>query len=231
MQPRIDKIVVDFISQLTANNNKTWFDANRSFYTEARSAFLQFGEAFISRVAEFDPTVGELDVKNCVFRINRDVRFSPDKSPYKRHFGLFVARGGKNSRLPGYYFHLQPSDNSVFCSGNYGLNSEELRQLRTEICNFPEELHAIVSDLPKAGLRLSDNEGKLKKLPRGFEIDERYSEYLKYKTLNAIVGYSDKEVLSENFFDTLCRHAEAAHALNDFYLRALETEVEEDYGL
>ena len=226
MTKRIDPIVYQLLRDLAANNNKPWFDAHKEYYQQARKSFLDFCESFLETVAEIDPTIGPLETKNTVYRINRDVRFSPDKSPYKRHFCIFAAPGGKNSRLPGYYLHIQPGYN-LFGSGNYGLDAEELRRLRTEICNFPEELAAIVeSESFCSRLTLAQDE-KLKTLPRGYDIEPRYAEYLKHKTLSALRTYTDEEVMSEDFLDVLRADMELARPLNQFFRRALETEQEE----
>lgn len=226
MTRKIEPLVYQFLKDLAANNNKPWFDAHREYYQQARNAFLSFCESFLETVGEIDPTIGPLDTKGTVYRINRDVRFSPDKSPYKRHFCIFAAPGGKNSRLPGYYLHIQP-DYNIFGSGNYGLDAEELKRLRTEICNFPEELAAIVeSDAFRARLSLSDDE-KLKTVPRGYEIEPRYADYLKHKSLSAFRTYTDEEVMQDNFLDILKADMELARPLNAFFRRALETEAED----
>ena len=230
MVTTMDRRVLRFLRDIAANNNKSWFEAHRDEYEAAREAFHTFGQAFIDIVYKEDPKIGEQQAKDCTYRINRDVRFSADKSPYKRHFGLFAATGGRKSRLPGYYLHIEPG-NSLFCSGNYGLTSEELRRLRTEIANFPEELDEIVCGEEFASnMELSD-EDKLKTKPKGYEIAEGYEEYLKYKTLNAVMRFTDAEVESGDFIKKLKKAVRLSHPLNDFYRRALETEVEEDYGL
>ena len=223
--------VLTFLEDIRDNNNRAWFEANRARYEAARSAFLSFVEFMIVAVQAVDPGVGEQEAAKCIYRMNRDIRFSPDKSPYKRHFGAFVAPGGRKSVLPGYYLHIQPGNESFFCTGNYGLSAELLKRLRTEVANFPEELDAIVTAPAfKERMTLSDDE-KLKTLPRGYVIEPRYQDYLKYKSLNAVARYSDNEVTSPGFGRRLKADIALGQPLNAFSRRALETEAEEDLGL
>lgn len=227
---KIDPEILTFLREIKVNNNKPWFDAHRAQYEQARASFLVFVSKFIEMVQAADPGVGEQEPKQCVYRFNRDIRFSPDKSPYKRHFGAFVCPGGRKSVLPGYYLHIEP-DNMFFCTGNYGLPSDMIKRLRTEICNFPEDLEAILEDKAfKSRMTLWDEE-KLKSMPRGYEIDPRYAEYLKFKSLNARVDYTEAEITSEGFSDMLSRDIEISKPLNDFFRRALETEPEDDGDL
>ncbi len=231
MTDSISPLILTFLSDIKENNNKPWFDANRAIYDAAKAEFLSFTEFFIEAVRSVDGGIEEQEPAKCIYRINRDVRFSPDKSPYKRHFGAFVAPGGRKSVLPGYYLHVQPGDESFFCTGNYGLSAELLRRLRTEVANFPEELDAIVSSPAFRGrLRLADDE-KMKVLPRGYSCDERYADYLKYKSLNAIVRYSDSELLAPGFGARLREDVALGQPLNAFFRRALETEPEEELPL
>ena len=224
---KIEPIVLDFLRQLAVNNNKAWFDSNRSFYEAARKSFYSFAGEFLQLVAEIDPSVGLNEVKNSVYRINRDLRFSPDKRPYKQHFSVFAAPGGKNSRLPGYYFHLEPSA-SLIGSGQYGLSSEEVKRLRREVCNFPEDLIEIVEREPfSSRMQLSDDE-KLKTFPRGYPTDFVGAEYLKYKSLSGFVHYSDEEMLDDGFAERLAEDVRILRPLNGFFTRALTTEPEDD---
>lgn len=223
----IEQQIFDFLRQIKVNNNKPWFDAHRAQYEAAREAFLGFVAEFIKMCQAVDPAVGDQEPRQCVYRFNRDIRFSPDKSPYKRHFGAFVCPEGRKSHMPGYYFHLEPGT-VFFCTGNYGLPPALLKRLRTEIANFPEDLDAIVTSEPFASrMELWDDE-KLKTLPRGFDIDPRYADYLKFKSLNAKVDYTEGEVCQPAFLDTLRRDIEISAPLNAYFRRALETEPEDE---
>ncbi len=103
------KQILDFLSDLRANNNREWFNANKSRYKEAEAKFGELGERLIGLVGGFDPSVRGLTLRDCTYRIYRDTRFSHDKTPYKTHFGLYICPGGKKSGNAGYYFHVEPT--------------------------------------------------------------------------------------------------------------------------
>ena len=97
-----------FLKDLKKNNNKPWFDAHRKEYEAAKIDFATFIQAVIDKHSKSDPTIKSTVAKDCMFRINRDVRFSKDKSPYKTNMGAYINRGGKKSVFAGYYLHWHP---------------------------------------------------------------------------------------------------------------------------
>ena len=98
--------VLQFLQDLRMHNDRAWFEANRARYTAAQAAFNRMAEQLIPAIASFDGRIRNLTVAQCTYRIYRDLRFSPDKTPYKTHFGAYICPGGKNSGYAGYYFHL-----------------------------------------------------------------------------------------------------------------------------
>lgn len=100
----------------------------------------------IHDLATLDPVIGRLDPRDCIFRINRDIRFSADKSPYKTQFGAFIAPGGKQSGNAGYYIHLEPRGNSFIAGGVYLPPVPVLMNIRSYIDEHGRELRAILSD-------------------------------------------------------------------------------------
>jgi len=99
---------IKFLKDLKKNNTKEWFDANKKTYESAKKDFLDLTESVLRGIAAKDKSLSHLESKKCVFRINRDVRFSKDKSPYKTNMGMSVSKGGKSAMAAGYYFHLEP---------------------------------------------------------------------------------------------------------------------------
>src|SRR6476660_1610082 len=96
-----------FLKDLKKNNNKTWFDAHRKQYEAAKNDFENFIQSVLDKHSKNDADLKELTAKKCMFRINRDVRCSKDKSPYKTNLVASMDKGGKKSGLAGYYFHLE----------------------------------------------------------------------------------------------------------------------------
>ena len=101
-------LVLDFLNQLKTNNNREWFQENKKWYEAAKKEVETFVTAMITSISAIDPALQTPAMKDCMFRIFRDVRFGADKSPYKTNFGAFIARGGRKSNFPGYYFHFEP---------------------------------------------------------------------------------------------------------------------------
>src|SRR6056297_2224221 len=100
--------VLQFLQELSDNNNRAWFNENRKRYEESREKILFLTDIFINEIRKFDPGIPPISPKDCMFRIFRDVRFSKDKRPYKTNFGSFIAKGGRKSENAGYYFHIEP---------------------------------------------------------------------------------------------------------------------------
>ena len=105
-----------FLVNLKKNNNKEWFDTNRKLYELAKVDFANLVESVIKQVEKKDTSIAGLTAKDCMFRINRDVRFSKNKEPYKTNFGASITAGGKKSILAGYYFHLEPGQKNYLLS-------------------------------------------------------------------------------------------------------------------
>ena len=104
---------IRFLRDLSKNNQKEWFEKNRNRYESTKKELEAFTGEIIKKVTSFDESVAHLQVKECLFRINRDVRFSKNKSPYKNHMAMYLSKGGKKAVNPGYYFHLEPGNSFV----------------------------------------------------------------------------------------------------------------------
>ncbi len=142
----IAKDTVLFLSQLKDNNNKEWFEKNKLRYKSAQQDILNFVSTWIQVLANKYPEFVDINPKNCLFRINRDVRFSKNKDPYKTNLGAFIVNGGKNSGNAGVYLHIEPN-NCFFGAGKYVPESEDLSKIRQEIdYNFSEFLSIIENE-------------------------------------------------------------------------------------
>lgn len=216
----IPKVVFDFLDDLRLNNNREWFNDNKKIYEEARQAFETFTADFIRVTSEIDSTIGMPSPKDCMYRIYRDLRFSPDKTPYKTDMCCAVSSKGKNGLQPKYYFSVEP-ENTFMGGGRYCLSAEELQKVRREICNFPEDIIAAVeSESFRSRLSLWDN--KLKTFPKGFNTDFVGAEYLKYKAFSSIVEYHDEECWNPDFESKVRQDIMLAMPLNRFLSQALD---------
>ena len=196
MEP-IKKSTLDFINTLKYNNNRDWFIKNRSLYLEAKDNFESFVQEIINKVIDFEPIMKGLEVKSCVYRINRDIRFSNDKSPYKTHFGAFIVRGGKKNgdKFAGYYIHIEP-EKSIIAGGAYMPPTPWLSAIREMINEEPEKLVKIINtkDFIKYFGKIEGE--KLKKAPKGYLSDNLYIELLKFKSYLVVNEVSDELVLN-----------------------------------
>lgn len=183
-----------FLKEIKIHNNREWMQDNKAMYEEAKQEFLQFAVEVISGLSQVDQDLIGLDPKKCVFRINRDIRFSKDKSPYKTNFGMYLSEGGKNSGKAGYYFHLEP-DQSMIAGGIYKPDSQALTKIRQEVDYNGGELKRIIEE-PAFYELFGPLQGEtLKKAPKGYQEDHPNIEVLKLKSYLAIHGVSDEEVL------------------------------------
>ncbi len=170
--------IFQFLTDLTANNNREWFRNHRERYDAAAARFNAFAEDVLQRVVEFEPACAHLRVKDTLYRIYRDTRFSPDKSPYKRHLGSYINPLGKKSLHGGYYFHIEPG-HCLVAVGSYGLPSDTLRAIRWSIVANPDRLLKILAEPELAALRPTLGENHLKTLPAGFPRDFAHPELLR----------------------------------------------------
>jgi uncharacterized protein (TIGR02453 family) len=216
--PQIEQSTLDFLSDLKYHNEREWFLKNRKRYDDAKNNFESFVQAVINRIAEFDPILKGLEVKSCTYRINRDIRFTNDKTIYKTHLGAFIVKGGKKSgdRYAGYYVHVEPGDNSMIAGGAYLPPMPWLTAIREKI---DEQGDTFIKILNNKDFRdfFGEIEGeKLKSAPKGYSRDNRYIEYLKMKSFLASKMISDKDVTSAECFDLILKGARAMKPLNDF---------------
>jgi uncharacterized protein (TIGR02453 family) len=217
MEP-IKKSTLDFLTAIKCNNNRDWFMANRSLYLEAKNNYESFVQEIINKVIEFDPILKGLEVKSCVYRLNRDIRFSNDKSPYKSHLGAFIVRGGKKNgdKFAGYYFHVEPGGKSLIAGGAYMPPAPWLSAIREKISESPDEIVKIINS-KKFKKYFGKIEGeKLKKMPKGYPADHPQIELLKYKSYLIMNEVSDKMVLSDEYFDYVIDVFKAMKPFNDY---------------
>ena len=206
---------LQFLRNLEKNNNREWFNENKTLYQEAQQDVISFVEKLIEEMADFDEEIGKLEAKKSVFRIYRDTRFSKDKTPYKTNFGAGLGMG-KGNKISGYYLHIEPGK-SFLAGGVYKPEPSVLKTIRQEISAFGDEFKAILEqDEFRNYFRGLSVEDKLKKVPQGFEKDDKMAEYLKLKHFIVTHPISDEQLLSENAVKEFTKIFKAMKPLNDF---------------
>lgn len=215
-------LVLDFLNQLKINNNREWFQDNKKWYESARKEVENFVTGMITTVSEIDPSLQTPAMKDCMFRIFRDVRFGADKSPYKTNFGAFIARGGRKSSFPGYYFHFEPGE-CMLAGGVYMPQPDTLKLLRNEVYYNSRELRNILEkpSFKKHFSRLGDFD-KMKKAPKDFPADFPDIDLLKYRSYIVSRVIPDTVVTSpENYQKLIMEMVKELQPFMSFLNRAI----------
>ena len=222
----LSKETLQFLEDLKANNNRDWFLENKKRYEAFKKDYQQLTADMLDALKPLDSSLEMLEVKNCTFRINRDIRFSKDKTPYKSHLGFWFSSGSKGLNRSGYYIHLE-KDASFIAGGLYCPEAEDLKKMRKEIAFFHEELEAVLNDknFKKEFKDFDRNEkNTLKNPPRGYEKEHPAIELLKLKSFESSQKIDFHAVTKKDFATTIAQKLIVLKPLNDFINRALTTE-------
>jgi len=215
---------IKFLKDLKKNNNKPWFDGHRKSYEEAKSDFEKFIQSIIDRHSKKDSSLKELRAKACVFRINRDIRFSKDKTPYKTNMGASINRGGKKSIYAGYYFHVEPGESFVG-GGIWIPMAPELKKVRQEIDYNLADFRKIIGSkkFKKVyGNLYTGEDVSLRKVPQGFEKDNPSADFLKLKSFLAMKKIKDADLQGQTLDLQVLEAFDALQPLVEFINKSLE---------
>lgn len=179
--------LTQYLAELSENNNRAWFVMNKPRYDILRAEFLDLVIKLIADISKFDPQVADCNPKKALFRINRDMRFSHDKSPYKTHFSAAITASGLKKPSqgggPAYYFHIDAAGTLLIAGGEYLPPADRLRAVRRQIiadaAGFSKVLKNKTIKDNYGGLQ---EEGKLTRPPKGFDADSPHLEYIKLKS-------------------------------------------------
>ncbi len=214
---------IKFLKDLKKNNNKSWFDANRKAYDAAKADFTGFIQTVIDNHGKKDTSIAHLQAKDCIFRINRDVRFSKDKSPYKTNMGASINSAGKKSLTAGYYFHIEPG--GAFTGGGlYMPMPDQMKYIRQEIDYNWKEFQKIIGNKQFKtvyGDLYTGDDMKLARPPKGYEADNPAIEYIKLKSWIGFHQLSDSDLNSKALLKKIIVSFEALQPLINFLNTAL----------
>src|SRR4051812_29066988 len=222
----LQKSTLQFLKNLKQNNAKEWFDAHRTAYDTARADFTGFISTVINQYGKTNEDIASLQAKDCLFRINRDVRFSKNKAPYKTNFGASIARGGKKSIYAGYYIHVEPGNESFAGGGLWMPEAEQLKKVRQEIdYNFSafEEIVTQPAFKNVYDALYTGEDSKLSRPPKGYDDSNPAIEYLKFKSFIALHPLKDAELTDKNLLPTVLQAFNALHPLVIFLNTAIES--------
>ncbi|WP_293743119.1 DUF2461 domain-containing protein [uncultured Pedobacter sp.] len=218
----LKKETLNFIKDVTENNNREWFAANKDVYEAAKADVLALVGKLIPELAKVDPLLSaEADPKKSLLRIYRDVRFSKNKDPYKNNFGVWFSAKSKGGNEPGYYLHIQPGKS--FLAGGYWMpDAPHLKLIRQEIDYNIDDFKEIINQKDfKKNFKLGfDN--ALKNAPKGYDPADPNIEFLKLKSFEATQKIDDEEFLKPNLVNKLISSFKTIQPLVAFLRNAIE---------
>lgn len=216
---------LDFLQDLEVNNDKRWFEANRSRYEEhvrePMRRFITDLQAPMKRIAPH-VIVDPRGNGGSMFRINRDIRFSADKSPYKTNTGAqFRHEDGKDVHAPGFYLHIEPG-NCGMAAGMWTPPTATLNEVRQRIVDEPGQWTRTRNAVVKAGYEFHGGEDMLKRAPKGFDPDHQHIEDLRRKSYAVWQPLTDAEVTSDAFLTDFVERCATAKPLMTFLCKAID---------
>jgi len=223
----INKNTFEFLKALKLNNSKEWLDSNKKAYENAKDDILTLTAELINSLSDIDKTISTayLDPKKCITRLNRDLRFAKDKTPYKSDYYIVLNKNGKNSPSAFYYLHIEP-DNCFVGGGIYNPQPDQLKKIRQEIDYAFDEWTTIISDklFMKTFLSGINRSGVLTRTPKEFDEANKASEFLKMKGFYTMEKLTDKEIMSQDTFKKIISYFKTTKPLVDFINKAIEND-------
>jgi uncharacterized protein (TIGR02453 family) len=213
---------LSFLRDLAANNNKQWFDQNRKRYDAAREHFEAFISELIVAAGEVEDLAG-VTPKDCMLRINRDIRFSPDKTPYKTAMSAVIGKGGRKATGRSYYVHIEPDNHSIVAGGLHSPSSQELEKVRRSIAEDSKEFKKIISKSDFTRYFGSLQGESLKTAPQGYPKDHPDIDLLRMKQYLAFHDLSDENVLSSDLIPNLVAMIKALKPFEAYLQSALSS--------
>lgn len=206
--------ILQFLSELKDNNYREWFQENKERYDVLKAEFTEEVQKLINRIALFDPDIAGLEAKSCLYRIYRDIRFSPDKTPYKTYFSAYIAQGGRGSERGGYYLHLEPGG-CLLSGGVWMPPAPLLKKLRQEIYSQIDEFVEIMED-PSFKKTFPALEGEtLKRNPLGFP-DSPYNDIIRHKDFSVIAYKANTFFTQEDWLEKSIADYKKLYPFNKF---------------
>jgi len=206
--------VLAFLRELVINNDRPWFKGHKPQFDDLRGAWEQDMERLIGLVAEYFPEVRGLAVRDCVYRIYRDIRFSHDKRPYKNYFSGVIGKGGRHTVRSSYYVHIGVEE-MMLCGGIWWPEKPILEQLRGLIDAEPEEFLTIVNH-PDITSRYQWMSQSLKTMPKGFPKDHPLAQYIKMKEYLLAMHVGEDYFDCDDWVERVASDLQPLKPLHDF---------------
>lgn len=210
-----------FLAELAQNNNRDWFDHNRGRYQAAKENVVALIAAMQGYLKDTLPEIALQPAKDTFFRIFRDVRFSKDKTPYKKHFGAYLSKGGRKWEGAGFYLHIEPGNNFL-SAGIWQPLAPLLKAIRQELDYNWEEWQSLTGSATFKK-HFKKWEGELQKtIPKGYDAGNPALDFIKRKSIIATMGVSDEMLLQKDVAKKLAVAIQAAAPVAGFLNRAFD---------
>ncbi len=213
----LQSTTLKFLKDLKKNNNKTWFEEHRKQYDFAKADFFSLVEQLIRGIAKFDKPINNLEAKNCTFRINRDVRFSKNKDPYKSNLAAYFNKDGKKGIGAGYYLHVEPGK-SFAAGGIWMPEPGVLANIRQEIdYNFTDWKKILENkNFRNAFTQGVNSSDSLTRPPKGYDENNPAIEFLKMKSFIVSRPFTDIDVQNKFFAREVAKTFHTMKPMIDF---------------
>lgn len=218
----IPKSSLDFLTQLKQNNNKPWFEENKPRYLIELNHIETFAGALLEELSKTD-VLETASGKKSVYRIYRDIRFAKDKTPFKNYWGGSFTRATKERR-GGYYFHLEQG-NSFIAAAFWGPNAADLKRLRSEFAHDPEPMQKILQSKSFVDTFGTLQGEQLKTAPKGYDVNHKAIDLLRYKQFLIMKRFTDEEVLSPLFLEQALETCKKMRPFLDYMSEVLTTDI------
>lgn len=217
------KDYLDFFKELAANNNKDWFDKNRKRYeTSVKLPFKTFIDELINKVAKEDSEV-QITSKEAIFRINRDIRFAKDKTPYKTRNSAIVSKTGrKDKSYPGLYVELGPEKLGIY-GGLFRPNTQQIQKVRTYIFNNSKQFEAIITDKKFKNLFGDIKGDKNKRIPKEFAEFSKVQPLILNKQWYYFASLNPNIILQDDLMDTILQYTKDSSKIKNFLKAAINS--------
>ncbi|MGB5243059.1 MAG: DUF2461 domain-containing protein [Lutimonas sp.] len=212
---------LEFFKELAGNNHKEWFDIHRKRYEQSVKIPMQvFVKDLILTLNRFDKEI-QIEPKDAIFRINRDIRFSKDKSPYKLHSSAVISKYGKKDKsYPGLYIELGPEYFGIY-GGLYMPDSKEIQDIRTYIADHQKEFSALINEAD-----FIDKYGEIKgeknqRIPKEFTKIAEEIPLIMNKQWYYFAHLDPETILGEDLIDIVVDYYSTAKGMRDFLIKAI----------
>lgn len=214
--------VITFLNKILVNNNRPWFQENKNLYLKAQNQINKIAVELINGISKFDSSINNLTINDCTYRIYRDIRFSPDKRPYKTHMGIYVCPQGKKSGLAGYYLHFEAEGSEYLglnglYTGMYNPDKESLKSIREDICYDGASFEDAIK---KAKNFTLDTSCSLSKTPKDFPKNTPYDYLLRLKQYNLIQAMPKEMLFSRHMIEWVLEEFKTSLDFNTLLNRA-----------